>query len=89
MDNATLEQLKQDVKQEIENKLKNSELNNIITRYGLAEDVIEIPVILHLDKIKSSNDIQGLLIQDSSTLNEDKSLLFACCNVNGQYICKP
>ncbi len=80
MDNLDLELFKKEVKQEVENNLKNSELNKIITKYGLSEDVIEIPVIINLDKIK-----------DSSIANLEGQLqltLFACCWFNGQYICK-
>ena len=70
MDDAKLEQFKEEIRPVIDKILNNPDLATVLKKYGLENGVVEIPVALRLDKIQGTIASAG---SDTATLLGD------CC----------
>ena len=73
MDDAKLEQFKIEVQPVIDKMLNNPDLAAVLKKYGLENGVVEIPVVLRLDKIQGTIASIG---SNTSTLLGDCCLYF-------------
>ena len=73
MDDAKLEQFKEEIRPVIDKMLNNPDLATVLKKYGLENGVVEIPVAVRLDKIQSSVASVG---NNTSTLIGDCCLYF-------------
>ena len=95
MNNETIEQLKEEFQELMDKILDSSELAKCLEKYGIADDVLEIPVVLNLDNIKFNNDIDIEKLQSkvnvvSNQENKLEILRFsACVDYKGMTIRKP
>ncbi|MBW4604161.1 MAG: hypothetical protein KME29_32480 [Calothrix sp. FI2-JRJ7] len=86
-DASKLQQLQHDVLQEFMKLLNNSQMDDIVKRYGLTADkVIKFEAVINLNKIQS----MGVALSDQEMQQSLKQIpgeelkLFSCCLCNGR-----
>ncbi|MDZ8109761.1 MAG: hypothetical protein RM338_29630 [Nostoc sp. DedQUE12a] len=58
IDAQTLKQLQEEIQQEIQQNLKNSNLSNVLQKYGLSgENLLKIEYIIDLNQTSFSDDV--------------------------------
>ncbi|MDJ0693064.1 hypothetical protein [Mastigocoleus sp. MO_188.B34] len=90
MDNATLEQFRQEMVVLMEDTLSQAEFSALYKKYGFSGEELEIPVVINVDKINKINNTQELSTSSvSQTFIGEEITLLVCCIMNGQLCCKP
>ncbi|ARV58128.1 hypothetical protein BZZ01_05290 [Nostocales cyanobacterium HT-58-2] len=87
MNSAKLEQLQKEIQQAVYNGLDNSPLVELLAGYGLTDRVIQIHVIVDLDKIRLTNAIKDPEIKDSLQAIPGHKLVITGCDWCTQGCC--
>ncbi|MBN4001741.1 hypothetical protein [Nostoc sp. LPT] len=89
IDAQILQQVQDEIQQEMHEIMKNSNLNNVLEKYGISgENILEVHCTLNLDKIQNSHVVDNHKVQNFvAAIPCNKIVLKGCIITNQGMIC--
>ncbi|MBE8986094.1 hypothetical protein [Nostoc sp. LEGE 12450] len=89
IDAQILQQIQDEIQQEMREIIKNSNLNNVLEKYGISgENILEVHCTVNLDKIQNSHIVDKQRVQNFAVaIPHNKIALKGCIITNQGMIC--
>ncbi len=89
INDQTLQQVQDEIQQEMREIIKNSNLNNVLEKYGISgENILEVHCNLNLDKIQNSHIVDNQKVHNlAAAIPRNKIILKGCIITNQGMIC--